>query len=199
VIVGSGLAIAAAGLATTSLLTAGSSYGQVLGSMLVLATGMALVMAPATESIMGSLPLAKAGVGSAVNDTTRKVGGALGIAVLGSLLASSYTGSMRDALSSAAVPLPPDLANAAAEQLGGALTVAQQIGGAAGQTLADTARVAFVDGIGVSLLVGAAVLVIASIGVFMYLPARAAGPAQPAEPQDASPASMKPEWSSVEA
>ena len=46
-----------------------------------------LTMAPATESIMGSLPLAKAGVGSAVNDTTRQVGGALGVAVIGSVLA----------------------------------------------------------------------------------------------------------------
>ena len=39
---------------------------------------------------MGSLPLAKAGVGSAMNDTTRQIGGALGVAVLGSILASSY-------------------------------------------------------------------------------------------------------------
>ena len=47
-------------------------------------------MAPATDSIMGSLPRAKAGVGSAVNDTTRQAGGALGVAVLGSVLASRY-------------------------------------------------------------------------------------------------------------
>ncbi|MGH9116339.1 MAG: MFS transporter [Acidimicrobiales bacterium] len=200
VIVGTGLAIGAAGLATTSLLTAGSSYGQVLGAMLILATGLALVMAPATESIMGSLPLAKAGVGSAVNDTTRQVGGALGIAVLGSLLAGSYSGSMRDALASAPVPLPAGLANAAAEQLGGALTVAQQLGGAAGQALADTARLAFVDGIGVSLLVGAAVLLIASIGVFLYLPARAPERSELPQPgpEDAT-ATVQPEWSTVEA
>ena len=51
-----------------------------------MAIGMALTMAPATESIMGSLPLAKAGVGSAVNDTTRQVGGALGVAIIGSVL-----------------------------------------------------------------------------------------------------------------
>ena len=59
-------------------------------ALIVLAVGMALVMPPATESIMGSLPLAKAGVGSAVNDTTRQVGGALGVAVLGSVMMSTY-------------------------------------------------------------------------------------------------------------
>ena len=53
--------------------------------MMMMAVGMALTMAPATDSIMGSLPLAKAGVGSAVNDTTRQIGGALGVAVIGSV------------------------------------------------------------------------------------------------------------------
>ena len=55
-------------------------------------------MAPATESIMGSLPPAKAGVGSAMNDTTRQMGGALGVAVLGSILATSYRPGVTDAL-----------------------------------------------------------------------------------------------------
>ena len=50
---------------------------------MIMAVGMGLTMAPATESVMGSLPRAKAGVGSAVNDTTRQVGGALGVAVIG--------------------------------------------------------------------------------------------------------------------
>ena len=39
---------------------------------------------------MGSLPRSKAGVGSAMNDTTRQMGGALGVAVLGSVLATVY-------------------------------------------------------------------------------------------------------------
>jgi hypothetical protein len=48
---------------------------------------MALATAPATTAIVASLPAAKQGVASAVNDTAREVGGALGIAVLGSILA----------------------------------------------------------------------------------------------------------------
>ncbi len=63
-----------------------------------MASGMGLTMAPATESIMGSLPLGKAGVGSAVNDTTRQVGGALGVAVIGSVLASIYGSQVGDFL-----------------------------------------------------------------------------------------------------
>ena len=65
-----------------------SYVGDVMWRMVLMAIGMGLVMAPATESIMGSLPRAKAGVGSAVNDTTRQVGGALGVAVVGSVMTS---------------------------------------------------------------------------------------------------------------
>ena len=60
--------------------------------LVILGVGMGFAMAPATDSIMGSLPPEKAGVGSAVNDTTREIGGALGVAILGSITASSYRG-----------------------------------------------------------------------------------------------------------
>ena len=52
--------------------------------------GMGNIMPPATESIMASVPREKAGAGSAINNVSRQVGGALGIAVLGSVLAASY-------------------------------------------------------------------------------------------------------------
>jgi hypothetical protein len=47
----------------------------------------ALAAPPATTAIVESLPEEKQGVASAVNDAAREVGGALGIAVLGSVLA----------------------------------------------------------------------------------------------------------------
>jgi len=47
---------------------------------------------------MGSLPPARAGVGSAVNDTVREFGGALGVAVIGSVAATSYASSMHGKL-----------------------------------------------------------------------------------------------------
>ena len=65
---------------------------------MLLGFGMATAMAPATDAIMGSLPEAKMSVGSAINDTTRVAGGALGVAVLGSLLASGYRGDMDSAV-----------------------------------------------------------------------------------------------------
>ena len=76
-VVGTGLSFATVALLLFATLPATNiSYvTDVLPRMVLIAIGMGLVMAPATESIMGSLPRAKAGVGSAMNDTTRQVGG----------------------------------------------------------------------------------------------------------------------------
>ena len=56
--------------------------------------GMGLTMAPATNAIMSAVPREKAGAGSAVNNTVRQVAGALGVAILGSILAVVYRGQL---------------------------------------------------------------------------------------------------------
>ena len=91
----------------------------------ILAVGMGLVMAPATDSVMGSLPLAKAGVGSAVNDTTRQVGGALGVAIVGSVVSSMYGSKIADFF--AGKPAPKAAVDAAKNSLGGAYAVAHDL------------------------------------------------------------------------
>jgi hypothetical protein len=124
-------------------------------------------MAPATESIMGSLPLAKSGVGSAMNDTTRQVGGALGVAVLGSILASSYGAAVQPALRG----IPRGVAQVAGDSIGGASTIAAQLG-SQGQALLDAARPAFLHGMGDALLVGAGAAAAGALLVLLWLPAR---------------------------
>ena len=88
-----------------------------------------------------------------MNDTVREVGGALGVAVLGSVLASRYTG----AISSTTAALPADAAHRAGDSLGGAVLVAQQVGGSTGGALLDAARTAYVDGFGLALMIAAVV------------------------------------------
>lgn len=81
---------------------------DVLPSMVSMALGLAIVQGPATESIMSSLPLDDAGAGSAVNDTTREVGGTLGVAVLGSIVASYYAGKVSPIIDSVPASLMND-------------------------------------------------------------------------------------------
>ena len=101
-----------------------SSAYLVVGITALSAFGMAHVVAPATESIMGSLPRAKAGVGSAMNDTTRQVGGAVGVALLGSILASAFRPHVRDLLQGR---VPGSLLARVEDSLGSALGVARDV------------------------------------------------------------------------
>ncbi|MEN0137300.1 MAG: MFS transporter [Rhodococcus sp. (in: high G+C Gram-positive bacteria)] len=90
-----GLLLTGVGLYLGGQVAVDSSYlTDVLPSMVSMALGLAIVQGPVTESIMASLPLDEAGAGSAVNDTTREIGGTLGVAVLGSIVASYYATTM---------------------------------------------------------------------------------------------------------
>jgi hypothetical protein len=125
-------------------------------------------MAPATDSIMGTLPADQAGVGSAVNDTTREIGGVLGVAVLGSVASSTYAHQVATSVST----LPHDASDTARSSLGGALTVAQQIGGPTGSHVADAAREAFIHGVSQGLLVAIIAAASGALLALRYLPAR---------------------------
>ena len=72
-------------------------------SMVVMGVGMGMTMSPATTAIMSAVPREKAGAGSAVNNTVRQVAGALGVAILGSILAVAFRGNL-------GVSAPADLA-----------------------------------------------------------------------------------------
>ncbi|MEZ5141850.1 MAG: DHA2 family efflux MFS transporter permease subunit, partial [Acidimicrobiales bacterium] len=177
VIVAAGLGLVTIGLVSMTSLQVDTSYGGVLVRLMVIALGMAFVMAPATESVMGSLPLAKAGVGSAVNDTTRQVGGALGVAVVGSVLSSTYGAKITEFF--AGTPAPPEAVAAAKGSLGGAIGVAQGLQAAGGPSAAfadrllATANQAFVDALHTGALVAAVATFAGVIVALAFLPARA--------------------------
>ena len=131
-VVTSGLTIVTLALLLLSFIKPHTSYPVVLGFMCLMAVGMGLTMAPATESVMGSLPREKAGVGSAVNDTTRQMGGALGVAIIGTMVASVYSSGVGSVAGS--FGLTPEQTSVAQGSLGGALAkVAPQLGDQAGQ------------------------------------------------------------------
>ncbi|MFM7069559.1 MAG: MFS transporter, partial [Actinomycetes bacterium] len=162
-VVSSGVFVAGCGMFLLSRANIDTAYGYLVVALVVLAAGMGLTMAPSTASIMASLPLAKAGVGSAMNDTNRELGGAVGVAVLGSIVATRYGAALGDSLRGA----PPQVADAARRSLGAALGIADQL---RRPGLAQAAKVAFVDAMSVALTVGAAVAVVAAVIVYLVLP-----------------------------
>lgn len=146
-----GLALASAAMAWLSRLDAGSSYWWLLAGLVPLGAGMGLAMTPATAAVTDALPVDKQGVGSAMNDLSRELGGALGIAVLGSVLQTTY----RSNLDVGGLPAP------LAEQARESLALAMRIGGA----VAERAQTSFVEGMQAALLLGAGVLLLAALVV----------------------------------
>ncbi len=171
-VVATGLFILATALVLMATFETDTTGWWVIAVTALSALGMAHVVAPATESIMGSLPRAKAGVGSAMNDTTRQVGGAVGVALLGSILASAFRPKVQDLLHGS---VPGSLLGRIEDSLGSALGVARDDTAAkpfAGR-IVDAAHHSFVSGMHAAVLVAAAIAVIGGIGVVIWLPARA--------------------------
>ena len=190
--VAAGLGLVTAGLLLLVGTRVDTPYAYIGASMVVLASGMGVAMAPLTASIMGSIPLGKAGVGSAVNDTTRELGGALGVAVLGSLLQSVY----RDKVAS--LTFVPEAAREMGQSsLGAALDAAGDLAAqnpAAAQALADGARQGYVSGMHLALLVAAGVALVAAGLVLRFLPGKGeVGAAVMAGRPEHRPAPLEPE------
>ncbi|MGC9476102.1 MFS transporter [Streptomyces sp. WG4] len=151
---GAGVALATLGLALMALfVSVDGGYLSILAGMLAMGIGMGLSMTPSTEAITGSLPRAQQGVASALNDVTREFGTALGIAMLGALLANGYRGAIDGKLDG----IPDEAADTAREGIANAVDVAPGTGDHT-QDLIHAAQQSFVEGWQRSMWVGAAVM-----------------------------------------
>jgi EmrB/QacA subfamily drug resistance transporter len=137
--------------------------------------GMGAVMAPATESIMSVVPREKAGAGAAVNNSVRQVGGALGVAVLGSLLAASYAAY----LGTTADALPAGSRAEARQSIIGTLEAVRAVevsgdaeAAAAATAIVDPALEAFVSAMHVTAVGTAAAAGVALVVVLVWMPGR---------------------------
>jgi EmrB/QacA subfamily drug resistance transporter len=157
-----GLMISAVGFVVIATMTASSSYWELLVALLIIGGGTALAMTPATNAIVGSLPRAKQGVASAVNDTARELGSAFGIAILGSAFNSGYRSRIDGNLHG----LPPAARAASHEAPASAIAVAHKLG-VSGNVLADAARDAFMVGSRYAMSIGAVLLVVGAVFVFV--------------------------------
>jgi EmrB/QacA subfamily drug resistance transporter len=83
----SGMILIAVQLLYFSRLGVEESYWRILPAMILGGFGMSLVMTPSAAAAMRALPVDKVGVGSAVLNAFRQVGGAMGIALIGAIMA----------------------------------------------------------------------------------------------------------------
>ncbi|KAF1723253.1 MFS transporter [Pseudoxanthomonas japonensis] len=154
-----GLLFAAVGFGITALVTPPHGLWILIAGMLAMSLGMAPVFTVGNELIITTAPPERAGAASALAETSAELSGALGIAVLGSLGMLAYRLWLDPALPAT---LPDADTTRALSTLGGAVTVAGEVGGAAGAAIADTARTAFTDAMRAIAVFGMAMMLIAA-------------------------------------
>ncbi|MGP4001639.1 MFS transporter [Streptomyces sp. 8N706] len=162
-----GLLLVAAALAGFTLLGRETPIWVLEVLFFVQGTGMAYSMPSVTTSVMQSLPREKAGSGSAINNVFRQIGGALGVAVLGSVLSTSYRAGIQDRLRA----LPSGARHTAGESIEGTLAVAERMG-PAGRALVRPAHDAFVHAMHSTALCASAAALVGAGVVALFLPGR---------------------------
>jgi hypothetical protein len=133
----------------------------------LLGLGAGVAMPAAVGTLMSTIPPESAGVGSALNDTIQQAGSALGIAILGSLLAGGFTRHMP-----AGAPAP------ARRSITGAFATAH---GDAG--LIHTAREAYTAAMSTTFTVSAIAIVAAAVLATLVIRNARPEPAPAAEPE----------------
>jgi MFS transporter, DHA2 family, multidrug resistance protein len=133
-----GLALSAVGFGMLAQVNAASGLAILVAGSVVLALGVAPVGTLATDIIVGSAPPERAGAASGISETSAELGGALGIAVPDGF--------------------PSEAAEATRDTLGGAVAAADQLPDRVGAGLLDTAREAFTQGLQVTAITSAAIV-----------------------------------------
>jgi DHA2 family multidrug resistance protein-like MFS transporter len=166
-----GLVLVTASLFGLAVMQIDTPLWMILAIFFVFGFGMGNVIAPASAVMQNTLPLARAGAGSAVQNTVRQVFGALGVAVLGTILATSYASNVASSLT----PLPGDaqvVADDSVVQTMGVIARAASEGAPA--DVLDQIRAgafdAFLDASHLTSLIAASVVLLAALVVGFWLP-----------------------------
>jgi MFS family permease len=181
VVAASGFAIMAVALAIGAGTSVRSGTGFAAAWFGVTGLGLGFAMPTALNAALGALSPERSGSGSAVITAMRQVGGTVGVAVLGTILASAYRAHLTMA------GLPAAAAAAVHASVAGGIAVGRAAGSA---PLLAEVRTAYVHGMDVMLWACSGIALAAALLALAFLPRRADAPAAAAAeaPAAAGPA-----------
>jgi MFS transporter, DHA2 family, multidrug resistance protein len=186
VVVATGFAVTAAGLALGAGSRPGSGDAFALTWVALTGLGIGLALPTAMDAALGAVADRSAdssGAGSALLQAARMVGGSLGAALLGSLLDTGYRHGLAGAPAAA---LPAPLAQAARGSVTAGVTVAGRVGSA---PLLEQVRLAFLAGMSSMLWVCAGIALAAGVLAALLLPRRQPRHARPSSGTASGPSS----------
>jgi len=170
-----GLVAVLASLVALAFLQRGTSLVWLLAIFVLFGLGMGCVIAPASTVMQNTLPLARAGAGSAVQNTVRQVFGALGVAIIGTVLANQYANHLAPTLNALPPAVPAVLRDAVSSSVAAvpaSLARAQQAGlpASVASTLRDGAFDAYVQASHVATWISVGMAALALVIVVAMLP-----------------------------
>jgi sugar phosphate permease len=176
-VVTTGLTLMAGGLIVAAFNTSATTayFGPIILAMVLMALGLSSITAPTAEAVMGSVSDEQRGAAAGVNNTTRELGGTLGVAVFGSIFASSYAPKIISAFGP--LPIPAGAKAEAHQSVAAALAVVAHAPRAARPDLQSIAVSAFHSGLQAACIAGAGVAVLGALAAFRLLPGRPAAAA----------------------
>ncbi len=175
-----GFVAAGAGLALGALTGTHDGTGFAVTWLAIAGFGTGVVLPPAINAALSQLTGEHSGVGSALIQAVRQVGGTFGVAVLGSVLNSTYRNALH------LDGLPTQVADAVRDGVASGVAVAHRLGSTA---LLDMVQNAFVHGMDVLLGISAGIAAVSALLSLVFLPGR--GGARPV-PESPVPTSLAP-------
>ena len=121
-----GLGAVAVALGALSFIQIDTPIWLILTVFFIFGFGLGNVIAPASTVMQNVLPLARAGAGSAVQNTVRQVGGALGVAVIGTILATRYAQNVEPFLANLPAEISDRAKDLGSESIIGTVSVLDQ-------------------------------------------------------------------------
>lgn len=169
-IIGGGLVIASTGYFTLTHLGIDEVLALAFAGGSLVGLGVGLADTLANDVIIATAPPQRAGAAAGISETAYELGGVLGTAILGSIGLNTYRHNLKDTLPAT---IPDDVVHRAAETLGDATHIAQQLPEPTMQQFLDHAHRAFVDGMTTSFLIGMIVVALTGITAIATLRSRA--------------------------
>jgi MFS family permease len=163
-----GLAVMSCALVGYHFLGMSTPPWVLLLTFLIQGSGMGLVMPAATEGVMSVVPPERGGAGSAITNTSRQVAVALGVAVLGSVLAQVYRSRLQPFLG----VLPAGARHNATVSIAQTQVLAAHLG-PAGARLMAAASSSFVVAMHVTALISVLIAAAGAVAVAIWMPGRA--------------------------
>ncbi|MEU4264952.1 MFS transporter [Streptomyces sp. NPDC025273] len=158
--VGWGFVLTAASVLLLTLMGQHDRPALLTAGFVLLGFGLQSTLFGAYESMLSEAPAERAGGAAAIGETSYQLGAGMGIALLGSVMNAAYAPGL-SRLHEEGVPAAAG--SAASHSLGEAYQVAGQLGGPMGDLLRNTARHAFINGLHITLLVSAGLLLLGAL------------------------------------